>query len=412
MRILFLLTQDLESPAGAGRYFPLARELVRLGHRVSIAALHADFDALLQTHFVQSGVEVYYVAQMHVRKHGNQKSYYPDYHLLPLAARATLALTRAALHIPADVIHIGKPHPMNSLAGLIARYMQDKAVVLDCDDYEAVNNRLRGFWQRWGVTFFENNTPHWVDHITTHTYILRDRLLALGIPLQRITYLPHGVDRERFAAPEPAQLESLRSELGVVGKKVVVFVGSMSLVSHAVTVLLTAFSRVQQVLPDTILCLVGGGEDYERLKRLAHEMGLGEAVRFCGRVHPAQAPLYYRLADVSVDPVHDNEAGRASLSMKIFESWAAETPLVTTDVGDRRIVLGSPPAGVLVRPGDPESLSKAILQLLCNPQEAATLRARGIERVKSFYWDHLVREMESTYLQVIARVRSKVKQVV
>ena len=31
MRIIFLLTQDLESPSGLGRYWPLAKELARLG---------------------------------------------------------------------------------------------------------------------------------------------------------------------------------------------------------------------------------------------------------------------------------------------------------------------------------------------------------------------------------------------
>ena len=43
MRIHFLLTQDLESPSGLGRYFPMARELVRLGHQVTISALHSDY---------------------------------------------------------------------------------------------------------------------------------------------------------------------------------------------------------------------------------------------------------------------------------------------------------------------------------------------------------------------------------
>jgi len=35
MRILFLLTQDLESPSGLGRYLPLAKELGKLGNTVN-----------------------------------------------------------------------------------------------------------------------------------------------------------------------------------------------------------------------------------------------------------------------------------------------------------------------------------------------------------------------------------------
>jgi hypothetical protein len=74
MKVLFLLTQDLESPSGLGRYFPLAREMALLGHQVTIAALHPDYQSLKIHRFDVEGVHVWYVAPMHVRKHGNVKS--------------------------------------------------------------------------------------------------------------------------------------------------------------------------------------------------------------------------------------------------------------------------------------------------------------------------------------------------
>ncbi len=46
MKIHFLLTQDLESPSGLGRYAPMARELVALGHQVRVSALHSAYDEL------------------------------------------------------------------------------------------------------------------------------------------------------------------------------------------------------------------------------------------------------------------------------------------------------------------------------------------------------------------------------
>ncbi len=46
MRILFLLTQDLDSPSGAGRYQPMAKYLTKLGHQVTIAALHSNYFSL------------------------------------------------------------------------------------------------------------------------------------------------------------------------------------------------------------------------------------------------------------------------------------------------------------------------------------------------------------------------------
>jgi glycosyltransferase involved in cell wall biosynthesis len=401
MKILFLLTQDMESPAGAGRYFPLARGLVKLGHQVTIAALHADFSSLRQTRFENKGVEIWYVDQMHVMKQGNRKLYYPAHQLLLRMARASLALSWAALSTPADIVHIGKPHPMNSIAGLAARALKRRTVFLDCDDLEVATSHFSGKWQRWGVAFFEDGMPHRVQHVTTHTYFLRDRLVRMGVPPERITYLPNGVDRERFAASDPLKLAALREQLGLQGQQVVAFIGSLSLPSHPVDLLLDAYQIVKERLPDSRLLIVGGGEEYERLVARVQELGLGSATVFTGRVPAVEAPLYYRLADVLVDPVIDNEVGRSRLPLKMFESWAAHVPFVTADVGDRKLVVGQPPAGLLARPGDARSLAEALLQVLTHPDQANALRQAGTKRSEEFDWDRLAQRLESSYLKFV-----------
>ena len=43
MKITLLLTQSLTSPGGAGRYWPLSKSLTKLGHQVTILALHHDY---------------------------------------------------------------------------------------------------------------------------------------------------------------------------------------------------------------------------------------------------------------------------------------------------------------------------------------------------------------------------------
>jgi glycosyltransferase involved in cell wall biosynthesis len=399
VRILFLLTQDLESPTGLGRYLPLAQGLKRLGHQVSIAALHGNFNSLQEKRFDLEGVDIHYVGQMHVLKQGSQKQYYPAHQLLSISLSATWSLSQAALNMPADIVHIGKPHPMNSLAGILCKYLKGKTLFLDCDDFEAASNRFGSAWQRWGVTWFENNMPRHVRHITTHTTYVRDRMRARGIPAERISFLPNGVDPRRFPAPDPGELDALRTRLGLVGKKVVAFIGSLSLPSHPVDLLLEAFGILHQRLPEAVLLLVGGGEDYQSLETQARELDLEQAVRFCGRISPDQVSLYYHLADVSVDPVHDNDAARGRSPLKMFESWVCGVPFVTADVGDRGMLLGDPPAGILARPGDPNALAQAILVVLEHTELSQTLRQCGLERVPEYYWDHLAEKLDGIYRQ-------------
>src|SRR6188508_3385124 len=97
MQILFLLTQDLESPSGLGRYWPLAKHLARLGHNIEIAALHPSWQSLESRVFLRDGVRVRYVAQMHVRRDGNRQHAFSTPQLLWVTAKATLALAAAAM---------------------------------------------------------------------------------------------------------------------------------------------------------------------------------------------------------------------------------------------------------------------------------------------------------------------------
>lgn len=390
-RILFLLTQDLTSPSGLGRYLPLAIQLARRGHSVRIAALHSNFAALIQRSQVIQGVAVEYVGQMHVKKVDHLKIYFPAHQLAWLSAKATWELSKAALSTPADIIQICKPHPMNSIAGLLAKRLpRRRSIILDCDDYEAASNRFTHAWQQTGVRFFENAVPRWADLVTSNTHFTLDRLQAQGIPQERLAYIPNGVERSRFASIDAVEVERLRLSLDLRGKQVIVYVGSLSLPSHPVDLLLRAFALVQAHIHQARLLIVGGGEDLPTLKTLAAQLGIADTVQFVGRVAADAVPQYYRLGDVSVDPVYDDAAASGRAPLKMFESWAAGVPFVTQDVGDRRLFAGDPPAAYLAVAGSAESLAAGLQEVLCNQDLANQLRAQGYQAVKNYYWDRIV----------------------
>ncbi len=399
MRLTFLLTQDLDSPSGLGRYWPLARELARLGHRVTVAGLHPDLPSLPAARFSREGVDICYVAPMHVQKTGNIKRYYSSRELLSITARAAWQLTKSALTVPSDIFHVGKPHPMNGLAGWISSRLQRQTLFVDCDDDEAGSGRFSSGWQQQSVAFFERQIPRQARYVTTNTQYMRQRLIEFGVSVERIVYLPNGVDRQRTLDPPLEQVEALRQELGLEGKQVIAYLGSLSLPSHPVDLLIDAFPLILAQNPQAVLLLVGGGEDYENLKRKAGALGLEHQVRFCGRVAPDQVPLYYRLANVSVDPVYDNPAARGRCPLKLFESWANGVPFVTADVGDRAWLIGDPPAGLIAQPGDKAALAQAICQVLEHPDLAQALRRLGLQRVEAYYWDRLVHQIDVVYRQ-------------
>ncbi len=409
MHVVFLLTQSLESPSGLGRYGPIARQLARRGDQVTVLALHPDFAQLTERRFLKDGVTVWYVSQMHVHKVASRKRYFHPGRLLWVTALATWRLTVAALHTPADLYHVGKPHPMNGIAGLIASRLRRKPMLLDCDDFEAGSNRFSGGWQQRIVAVFEDNLPRQADVVVTvNTRFMESRLEGLGVSPSRIVYVPNGVERTRFG--DTSQIETtaaaLRKALGLTGHPVVLYAGSLSLANHAVDLLLMAFAELLRDVPGAVLLLVGGGEDLDLLKRQARDAGLYDRVRFVGRVAPDEVAAYYRLADVSVDPVRDDPASRARSPLKLFESWAMDTPFVTADVGDRAALLGCPPAGGLAVDDSPESLAEQLRIVLQNDGVARTYRELGQKRAEDAYWDRRVEAFASAYLHALPIQRS------
>jgi glycosyltransferase involved in cell wall biosynthesis len=396
-RITFLLTQSLGDPSGLGRYYPLSKELVKLGHEVSVLALHPDLASLSRRQFEDSGVQVHYVGPMHVRKVGNQKTYYSTSGLLRVALGSSLRLSWQALLSKTDVIHVGKPHPINGLAAVGARLLRGRDLYVDCDDYEAESNRFAGRWQKAAVAVWEDKLPRLARGMTVNTRFTQQRYADLGFPAARIVYVPNGVDRERFGNVDPRQVEGLRSRLGLEDKKVVAYVGSMSLVNHPVNLLLDAFGDVRRQCQDAVLLLVGGGEDYDGLRHQAAELGLGGAALFVGKVRPEEVPLYLALSDVSVEPVYDDLTARARSPLKIVESLAVGTPVVTGDVGDRREMLDDGRAGLLVKPGDSDALAEGIVALLQDQERTQAMREAALKVRERTYWDVLVKDFVKVY---------------
>jgi glycosyltransferase involved in cell wall biosynthesis len=399
MRILFLVTQSKESPSGGGRYWPLAKALVGLGHEVTIIALHHNYHALDNRQYMEDGVQIKYVGQMHVRKIGNEKIYYGSLRMLFVALMATIKLTWAALRTPADVLHVCKTQPMNGIAGWLVHLLRRMPVYIDSDDHESVNNRFAARWQQKVVAWFENWLPSFARGLTVGTTFSANHFKGIGYPSERIFLVINGVERKRFEILHQAELAdrlaSLRSQLQIEGRQTVVYIGSISLTSHAIDILLQAFVEVTDDLPETRLLLVGAGEDLDRLQKMAADLGIQDNVHFVGRIPMEEVPLYYRLGALSVDPRHQSPQAESSLSLKLVESIVAGVPCVTADIGDLRQVAGE--AGIAIKPDDPQALAQAIVAILSDPDLQEELQARSLEKRESLFWDNRVHMFTRVY---------------
>ena len=393
MRVTFLLTQSLESPGGGGRYLPLAKALVRRGFSVVMVALHHNYKEAEKRKFIVDGVEVRYVAQMHVKKTGNVKTYFPPAKLALIIFWATVKLFWEAFWLRSDLVLVCKTQPMNGVAAWLVHLLRNRPVVLDSDDFEAINNRFSNQFQQKLVAWFENWMPKFASGMTVGNSFIAQRYKELGYPAAKITILPNGVERAFFTDIDDetlaCKLDDLRSRWAIkASQRVIVYVGSMSLVSHAVDLLFEAFALVVARNPDVLLLMVGSGEDFVALRQLAADMGLLNQVKFVGRVPMNEVVFYYRLAELSVDPRRQSLPAESSLSLKLLESIAAETPCVTADIGDRREIIKG--AGLAVPPDDAAQLANGILKILDQPELATSMREAAKVQSEKNWWDQRV----------------------
>lgn len=398
-RILFLLTQSLESPGGGGRFFPLAKALVNKGFQVTIIALHHDFANAKQKQFVKDGVMVRYVGQMHVRKTANGKTYFKPWKLLWITAVSTIQLTWAVLWTPSDIIQVCKTQPMNGIAARIGNILKRVPVFIDSDDLEGENNRFSNAWQQKIVMWFENWMPSFANGITVGNTYIAQHFITHGYNPDKVLILHNGVDQERFSILNNSsiekQVQQKTESLELAHKKIIVYIGSMSLTSHAIDILLEAFIHVVQEIPQAHLLLVGSGEDLNSMKNHALKLGLQNNVSFLGSVPSKQIPLFFRLGEVSVDPMHDSIQAKSSLSLKLIESIVAEVPCITSDIGDRKEIVGK--AGIAVIPNDATELAKGILLVLNNSELQEKMHKEAIKNAPIHYWDNKILALNNFY---------------
>lgn len=117
---------------------------------------------------------------------------------------------------------------------------------------------------------------------------------------------------------------------------------------------------------------------------------------------PRELADLLRSATAFVLPSVDLDGQREGVPTALLEAVAAGTPIVATDTGGVADVLDQGRGGLLVPPGNPPALSRAISDIVDDPQAAAErarhARAHGSARP----WSAVAEQLEGTYKRAAA----------
>lgn len=214
---------------------------------------------------------------------------------------------------------------------------------------------------------------------------LRDGMVRLGVPAERVVSLRNGVDLEKFA-PQPR--EAVRSRLGLSGR-VLLSVGYL-IERKGHHLVIRALSR----LPGWTLVIVGSGAMRDELRALAGGLGLENRVKFVGAVPQGELPDYYSAADLLV-----LASSREGMPNVVLESLACATPVVATPVWGTPEIIADPVAGQLTRDRSADALADAVLEIGSRMPPRDAVR-RYAER---FNWDATVNGVLSLFERIAGR---------
>jgi glycosyltransferase involved in cell wall biosynthesis len=158
--------------------------------------------------------------------------------------------------------------------------------------------------------------------------------------------------------------------------------------------LLAALRQVVAQMPDVHLLLVGsvGDAGYaESIRKRIADLGLERHVTLLG----FQQGVWSILRGSDVGVLSSEVEG---LPLALLEYGAAGLPVVVTDVGECRHVLGDGRAGFLVPPKAPEPMAAALMQLLSSPELRRTLGHCLRDRIRRRYSaEQMIDELCSIY---------------
>ncbi len=219
---------------------------------------------------------------------------------------------------------------------------------------------------------------------------LKERARLHGVPREHITIIPNGVDTKVFTRKN-FNVKKVRQELNSGSRKIILTASRLTL-KNAVDDLLMAFALMRREVP-SILVICGTGEDEEKLKSLANELGVSEDVRFLGLVPYKELPKYVSAADVFVRPSLSEGFGNS-----FVEALACGVPIIGTPVGGIPDFLVDKKTGLFCKVHNPEDLADKITLLLKNKKLANTIVKNGQKMVKKRYeWSEVAKQFDEVF---------------
>ena len=366
---IFLLGDSLEIGGTEGQFAEIACGLGRSGWEIDVSCLRAG--GPLRARLEAAGIRPWSCGPASLK-----------------SPRAALAIARLARYLRQHRVRLVHSFDFYSnLVGVLAgRLARVPVVVASQRDLGNLRPPMQCRVHRFVLRL--------AHHVLVNSQAVAERVKQDSkISPDRIALVPNGVDVARFhPAPDRHRvagevitvgtLTNLRREKGLVD------------IVHAAAIM-------RDRCADARFVIVGNGPLRPELERLIRAQALEQWVELRGGTKDPAAAL--RGLDIFVLASHSE-----ACSNSLLEAMATRLAVIATNVGGNPGLVYDERSGLLVPPGDPGGLAKAILRLIEDRALAAQLASRAYERVHTeFSIPQMLGNLQAFYDRALAESGSR-----
>lgn len=333
-KVLILIATDIIGGPGKGLFQFLKH------------ADHSRFDYIL-CNYVRSGMS-------HIRTDFYQQAANQNIEVKELVQRTVLdpsLVTQAAHIIRNEKVDLVQTHGYKSnLLGCLLKLFYRMPWIAFAHGYTSENIKILAYNRLDSLGY------RFADRVVVVSNPLKSFVLSRGVKKSKVVKIHNAIDSvELIADVSP---NDFRRHLGIARKEIIIGVIGRLSPEKGHLIFLKALKKLLKDMPFVKALFLGDGQEEQALKAYCRNNGIRKRVIFAG--HCKNVANYYQVMHLVAIPSLSE-----GLPNVLLEAMAFGVPVIATDVGAIREVL-SDRSGVIIPPGKPDVIRKAIFELLNN----------------------------------------------
>ncbi|MFG0392585.1 glycosyltransferase family 4 protein [Pseudomonas monteilii] len=409
LRVAMVVWNEFRNDA---RVLKEAETLVAVGHEVTVHALHTP-GITQESERLPSGVMISRVARSplwKIRKRqrtnkniekpiGNEQvSHKPTtianpnrlQQVLRIVARVWthLGLLWRMVKLKPDVIHA---HDVNTLpTAWLAAKLCGARIVYDAHEISTSREGYSNF--RALVALIERTLmPRVAGTITTTDTRAKFFSRAYRIPRPLVL-------QNRPRLQQPTLSTRIRDELGLTENwPIVIYQGGVQQGRG-----LERLATIAADIPNAYFVFIGGGRLDQILRQIVTSLDIQDRVHFIPTVSLTELHSYTASADIGIQPIENTCFNHYTTdSNKLFEYVQAGLPIIASDLPEIRHLVNQHDLGLLTPPGNSEALTKALRDLVDNPELRTHYASLTTQAAKTLNWEEQEHKLIDLYARIV-----------